>query len=80
MVEMVHVVPGEGRLVKLPGRQVVPAEGVICERTQFIERRLACGDLVMPKDQSAAVKAPTVEAPTVEAAGAEPIAAVKKGS
>lgn len=70
MVEMVHVLPGEGRLVKLPvGKhgKTVPKEGVMVPRNQFVERRLACGDLVLaPAD----AKAEAAQAPEVAKKGA----------
>ena len=61
MLERVHVKPASGRLVKLPGGIVVPAQGVICERTMFIERRLTAGDLVLvtPAAPTTAVTAGT---------------------
>ena len=57
MMEKIHVVPGVGRLVRLPGGTIVPPQGVICARTMFIERRLLGGDLVL------APAAPVAEAP-----------------
>lgn len=57
MFERVHVMPGVGRRVRLPGGTIVPPQGVICERSMFIERRLACGDLVL------APAAPPADAP-----------------
>ena len=57
MFERVHVMPGAGRRVRLPGGTIVPPQGVICERTAFVERRLGCGDLVL------APVAPVAEAP-----------------
>ena len=76
MAEKVHVLPGEDRLVKLPGRKIVPKEGVICERTEFIERRLACGDLVMPKDQSAVTKAEEAAAKEAATPAKQPAAEI----
>ena len=62
MLERVHVVLGVGRRVKLPGGMFVPPQGVICERTMFVERRLACGDLVLAPTEP--VPAPPTTAST----------------
>jgi hypothetical protein len=60
----VFVKPGDGRRVRIPGGRLLdakdaPKQAVEVKRTIFVERRLACGDLVEVKTKAQPADAAT---------------------
>lgn len=70
MAEKIFVKPGDGARVRLEdGSGYVPAEGALVERTRFVSRRLADGDLIETKPAATPASAPApVEADEPNAA------------
>ncbi len=66
----VRVKPGEGRTVYLPSGRRVPDDGCGVRQDDFINRRLACGDLVLidalPDAPAAETPAPVADKPKKE--------------